>query len=84
MFVGLSILVQQLRTERRVDVFTVTRKLRSQRQALINSFVSTLCIACMCILYGLLLFVVKYGATTAAYFKVSLNNALIQLIAILA
>lgn len=38
MFVGLSILVQQLRTERRVDVFTVTRKLRSQRQALINSY----------------------------------------------
>ncbi|XP_076262498.1 protein tyrosine phosphatase 69D isoform X2 [Rhynchophorus ferrugineus] len=38
MFVGLSILVQQLRTERRVDVFTVTRKLRSQRHALINSY----------------------------------------------
>nr|XP_023023889.1 tyrosine-protein phosphatase 69D isoform X2 [Leptinotarsa decemlineata] len=38
MFVGLSILVQQLRTERRVDIFTVTRKLRSQRQALINSY----------------------------------------------
>lgn len=38
MFVGLSILVQQLRTEGRVDVFTVTRKLRSQRQALINSY----------------------------------------------
>ncbi|XP_066158731.1 tyrosine-protein phosphatase 69D isoform X1 [Euwallacea fornicatus] len=38
MFVGLSILVQQLRTERRVDVFTVTRKLRSQRQALINTY----------------------------------------------
>ncbi|XP_048526758.1 tyrosine-protein phosphatase 69D isoform X2 [Dendroctonus ponderosae] len=38
MFIGLSILVQQLRTERRVDVFTVTRKLRSQRQALINSY----------------------------------------------
>nr|CAH7712317.1 unnamed protein product [Callosobruchus chinensis] len=38
MFVGLSILVQQLKTERRVDVFTVTRKLRSQRQALVNSF----------------------------------------------
>ncbi|CAH1153419.1 unnamed protein product [Phaedon cochleariae] len=38
MFVGLSILVQQLRTERRVDIFTVTRKLRSQRHALINSF----------------------------------------------
>ncbi|KAJ8982827.1 hypothetical protein NQ317_010448 [Molorchus minor] len=38
MFVGLSILVQQLRTERRVDIFTVTRKLRSQRQALINTY----------------------------------------------
>ncbi|CAH1103184.1 unnamed protein product [Psylliodes chrysocephalus] len=38
MFVGLSILVQQLRTERRVDVFTVTRKLRSQRHAMINSY----------------------------------------------
>ncbi|XP_072401913.1 tyrosine-protein phosphatase 69D isoform X2 [Diabrotica undecimpunctata] len=38
MFVGLSILVQQLRTERRVDVFTITRKLRSQRQAMINSY----------------------------------------------
>lgn len=44
MFVGLSILVQQLRTERRVDVFTVTRKLRSQRQALINSYVSNMTI----------------------------------------
>lgn len=40
MFIGLSILVQQLRTEKRVDIFTVTRKLRSQRQALINSYVS--------------------------------------------
>ncbi|CAG9763906.1 unnamed protein product [Ceutorhynchus assimilis] len=38
MFVGLSILVQQLRTERRVDVFTVARKLRSQRQGLISSY----------------------------------------------
>lgn len=42
MFVGLSILVQQLRTERRMDIFTVTRKLRSQRQGLINAFVSKL------------------------------------------
>lgn len=39
MFVGLSILVQQLRTERRVDIFTTTRKLRSQRHAMISSFV---------------------------------------------
>nr|XP_022914694.1 tyrosine-protein phosphatase 69D [Onthophagus taurus] len=37
-FVGLSILVQQLRIERRVDVFIVARKLRSQRQAMINTF----------------------------------------------
>lgn len=40
MFVGLTILVQQLRTEKRVDVFTVTRKLRSQRNGLISSYVS--------------------------------------------
>lgn len=40
MFVGLSILVQQLRVEKRVDIFTVTRKLRSQRQAMISSYVS--------------------------------------------
>ncbi|XP_018330947.1 tyrosine-protein phosphatase 69D isoform X2 [Agrilus planipennis] len=38
LFVGLSILVQQLRVERRVDVFTVTRKLRSQRHALISTY----------------------------------------------
>ncbi|XP_063928101.1 tyrosine-protein phosphatase 69D isoform X3 [Zophobas morio] len=38
MFVGLSILVQQLRTEKRVDVFTVTRKLRSQRNGLISTY----------------------------------------------
>ncbi|CAH0562390.1 unnamed protein product [Brassicogethes aeneus] len=38
MFVGLTILVQQLRTEKRVDIFTVVRKLRSQRHALINSY----------------------------------------------
>ena len=41
MFVGLSILVQQLRIEHRVDVFIVARKLRSQRQAMINSYVCT-------------------------------------------
>lgn len=40
MFVGLSILVQQLRVEKRVDIFTVVRKLRSQRQAMISSYVS--------------------------------------------
>lgn len=38
LFVGLSILVQQLQVERRVDIFTVTRKLRSQRHALINTY----------------------------------------------
>lgn len=40
MFVGLSILVQQIHTERRIDVFTVTRKLRSQRQGMICAYVS--------------------------------------------
>lgn len=40
MFVGLSILVQQLRVEHRVDIFIVTRKLRSQRQAMISGYVS--------------------------------------------
>ncbi|XP_046745676.1 tyrosine-protein phosphatase 69D isoform X2 [Diprion similis] len=38
MFVALSILVQQLRTERRVDIFTTTKKLRSQRHGMIGSF----------------------------------------------
>ncbi|KAK9890199.1 hypothetical protein WA026_010310 [Henosepilachna vigintioctopunctata] len=38
MFVGLSILVQQLRTEKRVDIFTLTRKLRSQRLELLNTY----------------------------------------------
>ncbi|XP_012286742.1 tyrosine-protein phosphatase 69D [Orussus abietinus] len=38
MFVALSILVQQLRTERRVDVFTTTKKLRSQRHGMISTF----------------------------------------------
>ncbi|XP_017783668.1 PREDICTED: tyrosine-protein phosphatase 69D isoform X2 [Nicrophorus vespilloides] len=38
MFVGLSILVQQLRVEKRVDIFTTTRKLRSQRQAMISTY----------------------------------------------
>lgn len=40
MFVALSILVQQLRTEKRVDIFTTTKKLRSQRHGMISSFVS--------------------------------------------
>lgn len=38
MFVGLAVLVQQLRNERRVDVFTVVRKLRSQRQEMISTY----------------------------------------------
>ncbi|XP_034937017.1 tyrosine-protein phosphatase 69D isoform X2 [Chelonus insularis] len=38
MFVALSILVQQLRTEKRVDIFTTTKKLRSQRHGMISSF----------------------------------------------
>lgn len=39
MFVALSILVQQLKTEKRVDVFTTTKKLRSQRHGMISSYV---------------------------------------------
>ncbi|XP_046682093.1 tyrosine-protein phosphatase 69D isoform X2 [Homalodisca vitripennis] len=38
MFVALSVLVQQVRTERRVDVCTTTRKLRAQRQGMIQTF----------------------------------------------
>lgn len=38
MFVALSILVQQLRTEKRIDIFTTTKKLRSQRHGMISSF----------------------------------------------
>ncbi|XP_043249228.1 tyrosine-protein phosphatase 69D-like isoform X1 [Colletes gigas] len=38
MFVALSILVQQLRTEKRVDIFTTTKKLRSQRHGMISAF----------------------------------------------
>jgi len=38
MFVALSILVQQLRTEKRVDIFTATRKLRSQRHGMLQTF----------------------------------------------
>jgi protein tyrosine phosphatase len=41
MFVALSILVQQLHTEKRVDIFTVTRKLRSQRHGMLQTFVSS-------------------------------------------
>ncbi|XP_014226420.1 tyrosine-protein phosphatase 69D [Trichogramma pretiosum] len=38
MFVALSILVQQLRSEKRVDIFTTVKKLRSQRQGMITTF----------------------------------------------
>ncbi|XP_039298297.1 tyrosine-protein phosphatase 69D [Nilaparvata lugens] len=38
MFVALSILVQQLRIERRVDICTTVRKLRSQRQGMIQAY----------------------------------------------
>ena len=41
MYVALSCLVQQLKTESRADVFTVVRKLRSQRQGMIQNVVST-------------------------------------------
>ncbi|XP_015176074.1 PREDICTED: tyrosine-protein phosphatase 69D [Polistes dominula] len=37
-FVALSILVQQLQTEKRVDIFTTTKKLRSQRHGMISTF----------------------------------------------
>jgi protein-tyrosine phosphatase len=39
-FVALAILVQQITNESRVDVFSVVRKLRSQRQGLFRNFVS--------------------------------------------
>ena len=39
-YVALSCLVQQLKTESRADVFTVVRKLRSQRQGMIQNVVS--------------------------------------------
>lgn len=40
MFVALCILAQQLKVERRVDVVTTARKLRSQRHGMLTSFVS--------------------------------------------
>ncbi len=40
MFVALCILAQQLKVERRVDVVTTARKLRSQRQGMLSAFVS--------------------------------------------
>ncbi|XP_044741511.1 tyrosine-protein phosphatase 69D [Chrysoperla carnea] len=38
MFVDICILIQQLRIEKRVDIFATTRKLRSQRSCMINTF----------------------------------------------
>ncbi|KAJ1525691.1 hypothetical protein ONE63_008902 [Megalurothrips usitatus] len=38
MFVALSILIQQLRTEKKIDVCTVSRKLRSQRPGMLQTF----------------------------------------------
>ena len=39
-YVALSCLVQQIKTESRADVFTAVRKLRSQRQGMIQHVVS--------------------------------------------
>ena len=39
-FVALAILVRQMMNESRVDVFSVVRKLRSQRQGLFQNLVS--------------------------------------------
>lgn len=40
MFVALSILIQQLRIEKRIDIFTTVKKLRSQRHGMIGTYVS--------------------------------------------
>ena len=40
MYVGLSVLVQQIKREERCDVFTAVRKLRAQRQAMVQHLVS--------------------------------------------
>ena len=40
LYVGLSILVQQIKRESRCDVFTAVRKLRAQRQAMVQSLVT--------------------------------------------
>lgn len=39
-FVAMCILIQQLRLEKKVDICTTTRKLRSQRNLMIDSYVS--------------------------------------------
>ena len=41
LYVGLSILVQQIKREGRCDVFTAVRKLRAQRQAMIQTLVTS-------------------------------------------
>lgn len=46
MFVALSILIQQLRTEKKIDVSTVSRKLRNQRQGMLQTFVSLSGVLC--------------------------------------
>ena len=40
-YVALSCLVQQVKNEARADVFTVVRKLRSQRQGMVQHVVSS-------------------------------------------
>lgn len=40
-YVAMCILVQHLRTEKKVDICTTTRKLRSQRNMLLDTYVST-------------------------------------------
>ena len=42
-FVSLACLVQQLKTEAQSDVFTTVRKLRSQRQGMVQHVVSFTC-----------------------------------------
>ena len=42
LYVGLSILVQQIKREGRCDVFTAVRKLRAQRQAMIQTLVTSI------------------------------------------
>lgn len=41
-YVAMCILVQHLRTEKKVDICTTTRKLRSQRNMVLDSYVSVL------------------------------------------
>ena len=45
-YVGLSVLVQQIKRENRCDVFTAVRKLRAQRQAMMQHLVSLKNIGC--------------------------------------